>query len=177
MDARQHCNEAYELYRQRPSRENGIVLCRSIATLLKNRELAVICPSVAMLEVLLDRKHTSQHWYSILAIKIGINWLRSQMADWRPGWNDYFMVRWQLTKDQRCADEIHRRAHHVGHQPNWTGKEDWGAVGYTAAWMALSQREQNPEFDEAMKIAERDCFICHPQQSVFYEGTMMRAEQ
>jgi hypothetical protein len=165
-DLRDKCDQAFELYRHRPSKENGAALCTAVDRLIMTKELAILCPSLAMLEVTIERNHTGHAWWGIFAMKLAAKMLRKRIPEWRVGWNDYYMTRWLLTQDQHSANEIHRRAAHVPDGPSLSGKEDWGAVGHTAKWMASTQREINHEFDEALKVAEQNCWVCHSNHLV-----------
>lgn len=68
-------------------------------------------------------------------------------------WNDYEMVRWQISREQACVVEIHRRATHLP-DPRYI------AVQQSAAWMAGSVRANNAEFDAALAAVEGECELC-----------------
>lgn len=68
-------------------------------------------------------------------------------------WNDYEMVRWQISGEPACVVEIHRRATHLP-DPRYI------AVQQSAAWMAGSVRANNAEFDAALAAVEGECELC-----------------
>lgn len=72
----------------------------------------------------------------------------------RPGWNDYWMARWMVTREPEAVKEIHRRAAHI--PP--IGK--WYVVAETAAWMVNSTMVQDHEFNHAYSDVLRQCEIC-----------------
>lgn len=154
---------AYEAYRREPSCENAKILRPLLADHIRERGVPAICVGLAILDVMHERHHSGKR----LRTRISI-WLVQKVSRWwpkdKPGWNDYFMVRWQLTKDVACAQEIHRRTHyfegkHDTDVTKLTG-ENWSLVGWTAQWMVGSQRREDPEFDSAISEAEKACPIC-----------------
>jgi len=146
--------QAYELYRFRPTDENAAALKRQAVFAFRREGLTL--PSLAVLEILADRKQSSRHWIFRLGVRAIRRFLRETHPADRPGWNDYLMVRWQLTKDRRMAAAIHDRATHVVAEKG----SNWDMVRVTAAWMASSQREQNPEFDADLRMVEEACGWC-----------------
>jgi hypothetical protein len=146
---------AYDLYIDRPTQENGVILRRYVGDWIGTRDVAMLGPSLAIFEILLDRGHFGKTWWKHFLGKQTLKLLRHHLKDDRPGWNDYFMCRWQLTRDNEAAKEIHRRAAHI--QP---ASEEWSMVAFTAKWMADSQRSQDPGFDVVMKHIEQTCELC-----------------
>jgi hypothetical protein len=153
---------ALETYRESPNLENGAVLRNHVAAYLMTEKLSSIGPSLAILEVLASRGHSSVHAYRRVIHKVGIKILRHWFEKYpsRPGWNDYFICRWILTENIEDAREIHYRARHIMPSNEIDPKNDWSAVAFTANWMAESQRKQNPEFDQALQSAEETCSHC-----------------
>jgi len=94
-------------------------------------------------------------------------WLRRFLPSWRPGWNDYWMMRWQLSHSEAAAVEIHQRAWHSFlasdmlrpmPQPEL---ERLHAVWESARWMVGSYRRQDPEFHASMLKTEKECEVCN----------------
>lgn len=62
----------------------------------------------------------------------------------RLGWNDYWMVRWQLSRDPKIAEHIvDRIAQHADHEEN--------GITRTGAWMLRSMSERYPDLLEQVK--------------------------
>jgi hypothetical protein len=160
MFCRYDMSEAYELYRQRPTRENAGQLIDAVLVGCREGHIATFCPTLAITEIIFERKHwkPGRELLARVAIAFLRRWIKHYVKPERPGWNDYYMTRWQLAKEQSAAEEIHRRQKHIA-LPDMTGGP-WQQVAWTANWMADSQRQQDPEFDAAMKIAEQSCPIC-----------------
>lgn len=156
----QELQAAFDLYVLRPTQANATALRKLVGDALLTRRVSVIGPCLAVFEVLLDRgqfpacRHALAFWWPWL--------MHRKFEPDRPGWNDYYMVRWILTREQAAADEIHKRAAHVGYARSITeltaDSGPWDYVGATAAWMAKCQREENPEFDAALRRAEMACY-------------------
>lgn len=149
---------AYELYRQRPSYENGLVLMKHCALWMRTRDVACLGIVFGVLDTLTERKHLGISWRKQWVTRAIFWGLRRQFKPERPGWNDYYMVRWQLTKNDSCAAEIHRRVKHLSVEPN--PATPWGMVAFTAQWMADTVRKEDPEFDAALLAAEHNCLLC-----------------
>jgi hypothetical protein len=143
---------AYELYRLRPTDENAVALKR-VALVGICRE-GLTLPSLAILETLAERSRHPRIFR--MGVRVIWRFLRESYPADRAGWNDYLMVRWQLTKDRRMAAAIHDRTKHVVAEKG----SNWDMVRVTAAWMATSQREQNPEFDADLRMVEEACGWC-----------------
>jgi hypothetical protein len=153
VDWEQQFASAFQLYRQRPSPENGVALAKAATVYLVQRSLSAQGPCLAIFEIIHDRKHDgTRPWQVWLCVK----GLRYFLKKDRVGWNDYHMIRWQLTQDQSQAEEIHRRANHVGGPSG----SNWAMVRFTAQWMADSYRQQDEDFDAALKTAEDRCLLC-----------------
>jgi hypothetical protein len=158
---------ALELYRERPNLENGVALRKHVAAHLMTKQISAMGPALAILEILTSRGHSSIHAYSRVLHKIAVKIIRRwfEKHPTRPGWNDYFMCRWILANDFEDAREIHYRARHIVNPDasviSFTPETPWNAVGFTANWMAESQRKENPQFDQALKFAEETCAHCH----------------
>jgi hypothetical protein len=162
--------QVLELYRLRPNAETGNQLTQMLAAYLIRHGGSGFGPFLGIMEVLLERKHvgTSRSFVRRAIgtgfVKLGVRICRRKMEKIpsRPGWNDYWMARWQLTKENRAAEEIHRRVEHV------SGPEgsDWYYVNLTARWMARSQAEFNPEFAAAMDAAWIACPRCQAGSQV-----------
>lgn len=156
--------EALELYRLRPNAETGKRLTQMLPAYLIRHGGSGFGPFLGIMEVLIERNHigTSRSWIrramGSAFIKFGVRMCRRKMEKIpsRPGWNDYWMARWQLSKENRCSQEIHRRVEHVSGPKG----SDWYYVSLTARWMARSQAEQNPEFAAAMDAAWSACPLC-----------------
>jgi hypothetical protein len=152
----QRFQAAFDLYIERPTQENGIVLRQFVGDWLRTREIAMMGPSLAICEVLMERGHFSLKPWKTLFGKYTAKLLRHYLKADRPGWNDYWMTRWQLTRDNKAAVEIHRRVAHIA-----TVSEEWSMVVFTAKWMADSQRSRDPGFDVVMRTVEATCELCH----------------
>lgn len=150
---------AYELYRQRPTPENAHVLRVYVGQWLTTREIGGIGPSLAILEVMNERGQIPRRWTGRLAAKFFPGFVRRLFKPNRPGWNDYWMCRWELTQDRTCLVEIHRRTAHLErfHGPL---DEDWAMVQFTARWMANSQCQQRADFQAALLEVEKSCGMC-----------------
>jgi len=157
---------AFDFYRQRPDESTGKQLAKALSRYLaaQPRDIARYGPCLAMVVTLRERNHWPA---ATVREKIGVRvltWflnrgLGAPLPPRRPGWNDYYMVRWQLTNEQRLADEIHRRTHYT----------DPHMVGFTAKWMADSQRSQDCAFNAALGISEAKCGcveLGYPAQTV-----------
>jgi hypothetical protein len=92
--------------------------------------------------------------------------MRLLLPKWRPGWNDYWMMRWQLTHGEAALLEIHHRATHFFMEPDLmrnlsrTELDRLHAVWESAAWMVNSYRRQDPAFHSAMLEVEQRCVRC-----------------
>lgn len=149
---------AYNLYRQSPTHENGLILLRFTGDWIRTREMAMLGPSIGIFDTLNERQHFASAWGARLIQKHLPGFLRRYLKADCPGWNDYYMCRWQLTKQDRHADELHRRVKHLH-----PATEDWRMVEFTACWMVDSCRSQDSAFDAAMLLAETRCWICSVQ--------------
>jgi hypothetical protein len=156
VTTRRDFEQAYELYRMNPTLENGRTLLRYVADWLSERQLSSIGPSLAIIDVLNERGHFKKRLFArFVQRKVLPLILRCALTETRPGWNDYWMCRWELTKEPRAAEEIHRRVFHL------IGPK-WEMVRLSANWMAGSQGRLNFEFAEAMKTANNLCHLPHP---------------
>lgn len=76
----------------------------------------------------------------------------------RPGWNDYYMVRWQVTGKPEYLLWLYRRAVEVPAAPaglveNVAATED--RMGpFTCRWMLNSVRGRDPDLDAALRALE-----------------------
>ena len=160
---------AYEAYRADPSNANATKLSKQ-SHVLGRKGRSGLGPAVAVHHVMRERGQAGTRWQGRLAIWI----LERLMGEKRPGWNDYWMIRWQLTKSPVAVWEIHRRARHIIALPDdiLTAanpidaaaflKDPWYPVAYSARWMVNSQRQTDPEFAAAIEAVENSCPSCHP---------------
>lgn len=166
MDDQERLNHAFETYCQYPSLLNGIELSRLTGKSLRGPkiELARVGPALAIFEVILDRGHVTfrgpRMWFYKNSVKL-LHWHLLRKYRSRPMWNDYFMCRFLLTQEREAAVEIHCRARHIKRAeiPD-QADTPWQVTGFTAEWMAGSQRSQNQNFDEALKEIESTCAHC-----------------
>ncbi len=159
---RQKMAAAFELYCQRPTHENGMILLTFAGDWMSAREFAAFGPCLAIVEVLNERAQFKRSFSPRFVQRwVMPRMLRRFLKPDRPGWNDYYMARWQLTKEQACVREIHRRAVHLA-VPH--GNEMWAMVRFTAQWMVNSQRAENAEFDAALAVVEKQCAMCRNER-------------
>jgi hypothetical protein len=139
--------KAWGLYKRNPCLETGGAVARTTSRWVLHEGKPSFGPALATFDVLIERRHVHYPWllgFPALALRLLL--LKNY-----PGWNDYYMVRWQLTGDRAALEEIHRRCQHV------YDKAGWSAVWQTAQWMTSSYRKQDPQFDAAMQAVEREC--------------------
>lgn len=101
-----------------------------------------------------------------------VRWLLVRTRPFSPTWNAYWMVMWKITKDQRCAAEIHQRAHHIietGEEPDALHN-----LQFTAHWMMTSTAQRDPQFAEAIAQARKECKVCQLQDVVNKSGRANR---
>lgn len=180
MDDQERLNHAFETYCRYPSLLNGIELSRLAGKSVRNRELARLVPALAIFEVVLDRGHVMfrgpKMWAYKKLVKV-LHWQLLRKYRDRPMWNDYFMCRFLLTQERDAAVEIHCRARHIKRpaEPDFA-TDPWAMVGFTAEWMAGSQRSQNQNFDEVLKEIELTCANClgPGEGRTLYVGSLCR---
>jgi len=142
--------KAIKAYRANPDHCANARDLRMVAGLaLKTfRDLASVGPALGIIDGVSE---LHSHDLGLIA-RAGIWFLkRYSLTPDRPGWNDYWMARWRVTRNPACADEIHRRACHL---------VEWPAVAETAQWMVGSYRTQDSDFDAAMNSALLRCSEC-----------------
>jgi hypothetical protein len=146
-------HERYELYKSNPSRQTAGLLVRATLRWVVDSGKASFGPAVAIFEVLIEKRQVRNS--RILAL---LSWaLRLVLPANEVGWNDYHMLRWQMTGDRTELVQIHQRCQHI-----YSKGERWSAVWQTAQWMTDSYRKQDSRFDVAMKAVERECG-CFPK--------------
>jgi hypothetical protein len=157
-------SETIANYLTDPSCANA-VLVRSLA-----RDFYMIRPNIASIGPLLgmldavDEKHPKVHGRNLYRVYKWV--LRRLLPAWRPGWNDYWMMRWQLTHSDAAACEIHRRAWHSFMASDMLRPlpqeelERLHAAWESARWMVGSYRRQDPAFQVAMLEIEKNCGLC-----------------
>jgi hypothetical protein len=145
---RSRAQKSLELYKTNPSRQTGGPLVRATLRWELEGGKASFGPAVAIFEVLTEKRQVRNP--RMLAL---LSWaLRLVLPASQVGWNDYHMLRWQMTGDRTELVQIHQRCQHI------YGKgETWSAVWQTAQWMTDSYRKQDSRFDVAMKAVEREC--------------------
>lgn len=94
-------------------------------------------------------------------LRLWIFWVRRDLQrKWprRPGWNDYYMVRWQVTGKPEYLLWLYRRALEVPAAPAGL-VEDVAATEermgpYTCRWMLNSVRARHADLDAALRALE-----------------------
>jgi hypothetical protein len=157
---------AFEAYRADPSDDHALRLAKFLPVLAKS--VSTFGPMFAIYDVMRKRGQAES-----TKMRIAMWTLRKTFTVKRPGWNDYCMVRWQLTKERAAVEEIHRRSCHLVALPaniltleNPIDaaaflKDPWYPVAYSARWMVNSVRADDPEFAAAIEEVEKSCLGCH----------------
>jgi hypothetical protein len=136
-------NLAFEFYRARPG-------------------LASIGPYLGLMDGV-EEKTPKQHRRFFFRLHLAA--FRLMLLAWRPGWNDYYMMRWQVTRGEAALLEMHARAFHIPtpdelRRCSQRDLQRKHAVWSSAQWMVNSYRLQDPEFNAAMSAVESACLKC-----------------
>jgi len=145
---------AVEAYRSNPSCDNAANLRTALKEYLlaqqsRGTPIAAIGPFLGCMDSI-----AQLHDHDIGISGKFLMWsLRQMLKSNRPGWNDYWMMRWMCTHDPIALMKIHDRC-----APHLT--TPWPSVVETARWMVSSYRQQDKVFDHQMARVERDCELC-----------------
>jgi len=132
MNPRIKLEDQIKLYAQRPTQENACAMVVIAGEILKLRDRAALGPAIAAITVAAPQCGV-RFWAAVLRLVYRIFFHDI------PGWNDYWMCTWMLTKSAESLKEIAARTH----------RND--IVGSTARWMVGSVCQQDPEFARAVK--------------------------
>jgi hypothetical protein len=141
-------DNAMKAYREDPGYDNAAKLTSvAVRWLLAKPTLPSIGPVLGILDEVSAYPPYRFSW----AMRLLPWYLRGRLSEDRPGWNDYWMTRWQLSRSIRAIREIHFRVHHL---------TEWPEVRETAAWMASSYASQDPDFAAHLEWAQKTCPDC-----------------
>lgn len=143
-----------ETYRLDPSCENATALRKSAAVTFKREWLSKPGSRFALVGSILgliDGIAEQHRHHKGLLLIVGLWFMRRNLGPERPGWNDYWMMRWMISHSVESAREIHRRACHL---------TEWPDVRRSAEWMMKSVMGQDAAFEFAMNNAQLACNEC-----------------